>query len=135
MAPPLHEGVSFKDTQTLEGYRPITLRRQGMTRTEEKKMNVLAELSIFPMDKGVSLAAYVARAVRIIRESGLDHQFGPMSTVVEGDWDQVMEVVGRCQKNLAADCDRILVYLRLDCRRGRKNAIREKVRSVETRLD
>lgn len=97
-------------------------------------MNVLAELSIFPLDKGVSLAAYVARAVKIIQDSGLAHQFGPMSTVIEGDWDQVMDVVGRCQADLARDCDRILVYLRLDCRRGRQNAMEGKVRSVRDRL-
>ena len=95
------------------------------------RLNVLAELSIFPMDKGESLAPYVARAVKIIRQSGLAYQFGPMSTVIEGDWEQVMDVVGRCQADLAADCDRILVYLRLDCRRNRTNAIQAKVRSVD----
>jgi len=97
-------------------------------------LNVLAELSIFPMDKGESLAPYVARAVTIIKGSGLTYQFGPMSTVIEGSWEQVMDVVHRCQQDLAADCDRILVYLRLDCRRNREDAIRSKVRSVESRL-
>jgi uncharacterized protein (TIGR00106 family) len=94
-------------------------------------MNVLAELSIFPMDKGDSLAPYVARAVTIIRASGLAYQFGPMSTVIEGQWSEVMEVVGQCQAELARDCDRILVYLRMDCRKGRVNAMQSKVRSVE----
>lgn len=98
-------------------------------------MNVLAELSIFPMDKGVSLGPYVARAVQIIKKSGLAYQFGPMSTVIEGSWDQVMDVVGQCQAHLAQDCDRVLVYLRLDCRKGRKDAIREKVRSVQANMD
>jgi uncharacterized protein (TIGR00106 family) len=97
---------------------------------EKESMNVLAELSIFPMDKGASVAGYVARAVTVIKDSGLAYQFGPMSTVIEGEWPQVMDVVGRCQADLARDCDRILVYLRLDCRRGRTNAIQGKVRSV-----
>ncbi|WP_326923837.1 MTH1187 family thiamine-binding protein [Desulfonatronum thiodismutans] len=101
---------------------------------EHDAMNVLAELSIFPMDKGDSLAPYVARAVAIIQQSGLAYTFGPMSTVIEGHWDQVVDVVGRCQADLATDCDRILVYLRLDCRRGRKDAIGSKVRSVEAKL-
>lgn len=98
-------------------------------------MNVLAELSIFPMDKGDSLAPYVARAVSIIRASGLAYQFGPMSTVVEGQWDEVMDVVGRCQAELARDCDRILIYLRMDCRKGRTNAMQSKVRSVQDRME
>lgn len=97
-------------------------------------MNVIAELSIFPVDKGASLAPYVARAVRIIANSGLAHQFGPMSTVIEGEWSRVMDVVHQCQADLARDCDRVLVHLRLDCRRGRKNAIAQKVRSVQKHL-
>jgi uncharacterized protein YqgV (UPF0045/DUF77 family) len=67
------------------------------------------------LDKGDSLAPYVARAVAIIEQSGLAYQLGPMSTVVEGEWNQVLDVVSRCQNDLAEDCDRILVYLRLDC--------------------
>lgn len=101
---------------------------------EKDAMNVIAELSIFPVDKGSSLAPYVARAVQIIANSGLAHQFGPMSTVIEGEWSQVMDVVHQCQADLARDCDRILVYLRLDCRRGRKNAITGKIRSVQEHL-
>ncbi|SDB58386.1 uncharacterized protein, MTH1187 family [Desulfonatronum thiosulfatophilum] len=97
-------------------------------------MNVLAELSIFPMDKGESLAPYVARAVTIIEQSGLAYQLGPMSTVIEGEWDQVLEVVSRCQNDLAKDCDRILVYLRLDCRRNRVDAMGAKVKSVQKHL-
>ncbi|GAB6060230.1 MTH1187 family thiamine-binding protein [Desulfonatronum parangueonense] len=97
-------------------------------------MNVLAELSIFPMDKGDSLAPYVARAVAIIEQSGLEYRLGPMSTVIEGEWHQVLDVVSRCQSDLAKDCDRILVYLRLDCRRDRVDAMQAKVRSVQAHL-
>ncbi len=97
-------------------------------------MSVIAQLSIFPLhnrpgETGVS--AYVARAVGIIRASGLPHVFGPMSTSLEGEYDEVMDVVGRCFRDMAADCDRVYVSLALDWRRGRSDGLDGKVRSVE----
>jgi len=59
-------------------------------------MSVLANVAIFPLDKGASVSAYVARAVRIIKESSLPYQIGPMATVIEGDWDEVMNVIDKC---------------------------------------
>jgi uncharacterized protein YqgV (UPF0045/DUF77 family) len=37
-------------------------------------MSVIVEFSIFPMDKGESLSAYVARALKIIQDSGLPYE-------------------------------------------------------------
>ncbi|MCE5193023.1 MAG: MTH1187 family thiamine-binding protein [Candidatus Cryosericum sp.] len=97
-------------------------------------MSVLANFAIFPLDKGTSVSAYVARAVRIIRESGLPCQIGPMTTVIEGDWDEVMHVIDRCFKDLQNDSDRIYMTLNVDYREGRNNGITEKVASVERKL-
>ena len=47
-------------------------------------MSVIVELSIFPMDKGVSVSPYVARAIRIIENSGLSYELNPMGTSIEG---------------------------------------------------
>ena len=38
-------------------------------------MSLIVELSVFPMDKGASVSAFVARAVSVIRESGLPHLY------------------------------------------------------------
>lgn len=63
-------------------------------------MSVIINLSIFPIDKGESVGSYVARAIKIIKESGLEYNFGPMSTSIEGEWDEVMGVVNRCFQDL-----------------------------------
>ncbi|MBM4315031.1 MAG: thiamine-binding protein, partial [Deltaproteobacteria bacterium] len=42
-------------------------------------MSVLIHFSIFPTDKGTSVSPYVAKSLRIIRESGLPYKLGPMS--------------------------------------------------------
>lgn len=97
-------------------------------------MSVLANLAIFPLDKGTSVSADVTRAVRIIRESGLPYQLGPMTTVIEGEWDEVMKVVDACFKELQGDSGRIYMTLTVDYREGRQNGIEQKVASVQRKL-
>ena len=98
-------------------------------------MSVLIDFSIFPLDKGTSLSPYVARAVRIMRDSGLPHRFGPMGTSVEGEWDQVMGVLSECFKDLKKDCDRISMNIKLDYRKGPGGRIDRKMTSVQKRLE
>ena len=94
-------------------------------------MSVIVDLSIFPLDKqGSGLSRYVARVLNVIRESGLAHQLGPMGTAIEGEWDEVMQVLDRCYHALEGDCDRIYLGLKADIRRGRTNGLEGKVASV-----
>jgi uncharacterized protein (TIGR00106 family) len=98
-------------------------------------MSVLAELSIFPLGKGESLSPYVARAVSVIKESGLPHRLGPMGTSIEGEWDQILAVMDRCKEVLQEDCDRVYMVLKADIRKdGGESRLEEKVRSVEDKL-
>jgi uncharacterized protein (TIGR00106 family) len=97
-------------------------------------MSVLIHFSIFPTDKGTSVSPYVAKSVRIIRESGLPYKLGPMSTAVEGEWDEVMAVVESCFRELKKDCSRIYMTLQMDYREGAVNRIEGKIKSVEEKL-
>jgi uncharacterized protein (TIGR00106 family) len=97
-------------------------------------MSVIINLSIFPMDKGESVSSYVARAVNIIKESGLQYNFGPMGTSIEGEWDEVMGVVNRCFEDLKKDCNRIYLNLNADYRKGAPGRIKSKVTSVEKKI-
>ena len=98
-------------------------------------MSVLIDFSVFPLDKGASLSPYVARAVKIIKDRGLPHKFGPMGTSVEGEWDQVMGVLGECFEDLRKDCDRISMNIKLDYRKGPGGRIEGKMTSVKKRLE
>ncbi|OGR35473.1 MAG: hypothetical protein A2051_07240 [Desulfovibrionales bacterium GWA2_65_9] len=97
-------------------------------------MSVIVELTLFPLDKGQSVGAFVARAVGIIRESGLACQLTPMGTCIEGEWDAVMAVVDQCFQALAADSDRVYLTLKADWRRGRVDGMAAKTESVERAL-
>jgi uncharacterized protein (TIGR00106 family) len=92
---------------------------------------VLLEFSMYPVDKGESLSPYVARSMEIIEQSGLDYRMNPMGTVIEGEWDQVFEVVTRCFQRMAEDCNRVEVSIKVDYRKGRRGGLDAKIRSVE----
>lgn len=97
-------------------------------------MSVIVELTIFPTDKGTSLSPYVARALRVIMESGLPHRLGPMGTCIEGEWDEVMAVVTGCFKELQKDCTRVNVQLKADWRAGGGGRMAAKPASVLEKL-
>lgn len=95
---------------------------------------LLAEISIWPMDKGESVGIYVARVLDVIDRSGLPYKLGPLGTCVEGEWDEVMAVFTKCHEALAADCNRIACTIKMDWRRGHAGAMQTKVRSVEEKV-
>ena len=99
-------------------------------------MSLLVAFSVAPAtaDDGGSMAAAVAAAVKVVRESGLPHETNAMFTNVEGDWDEVMEVVKRATMAVAAVSPRVSLVLKADLREGVENAMRTKVEHVEQHL-
>jgi uncharacterized protein (TIGR00106 family) len=95
---------------------------------------LLAELSIWPMDKGESVGQYVARALDVIDRSGLPYKLGPLGTCIEGEWGQVMAVVQKCYEALAVDCNRVTCTLKMDWRKGPAGRLESKVASVERKV-
>ncbi len=95
---------------------------------------LLAEFSIWPMDKGESVGQYVARALDVVDRSGLPYKLGPMGTCVEGEWEQVMDLITACQRELSKDCDRITCTVKMDWRRGKPNRLEMKIKSVQEKV-
>ena len=95
---------------------------------------LLAEFSMWPMDKGESVGQYVARLLDIIDKSGLPYRLGPLGTCVEGEYDEVMAVVKKCHDALAKDCKRIACTIKMDFRAGHDNMLESKIESVEQKL-
>jgi len=95
---------------------------------------MLAEFTIFPVGAGTSLSAYVARAVKLVEESGLNYRVGPMGTCVEGSWGQIMALMKKCHDAVAADSERIVMHIYIDDRKGAKDCLTRKIESVEAKL-
>lgn len=95
---------------------------------------MLAAFSITPLGVGDSVGRHVSEAVRLVRESGLPNETNAMFTNVEGEWDEVMDLVGRCVRKVAEAAPRVSVVIKLDYRPGTEDALRAKVESVESHL-
>lgn len=95
---------------------------------------VLLEFAMSPTGHAGSLAPYVARILDVIDRSGVRYQLTSMGTILEGEWDEVMAVVGACFRALEPDCERIGMNLKVDYRRGADSRMRSKVDAVEQQL-
>lgn len=95
---------------------------------------IVLEMSMFPLDRGESVSTYVAKSLEIIDTSGLPYHCHAMGTVLEGEYDQVMDVVKRCFEAMAEKCDRIECSVKFDYRKGRRDRLHGKVASVEEKL-
>jgi uncharacterized protein (TIGR00106 family) len=95
---------------------------------------MLVAFSITPLGVGEGVAEYVAEAVKIVRASGLPNRTDAMFTTVEGDWDEVMDVVKEAVDAVAANVPRVSLVLKADLRPGASGALTAKVESVERLL-
>ena len=95
---------------------------------------MLAAFSVTPLGTGESVGELVADAVRIVRESGLPNETNAMFTNVEGEWDEVMDVIHRCVEAVAARAPRVSVVIKIDHRPEAADALRSKVDTIERQL-
>ena len=95
---------------------------------------MLVAFSVTPIGAGEDVAVPVSRAVKVVRESGLPNRTDAMFTSVEGDWDEVMDVVRRAVDAVAARAPRVSLVLKADIRPGVTDGLTAKVETVERRL-
>ena len=94
---------------------------------------MLLEFSTFPAGEK-SMSQYVAGVIDIIDKSGLPYQTHALGTLVEGDWDQLMDLVKQCHMHLRSDFDRVYTRITIDDREGSSGRITGKVESIEQKL-
>ncbi|MCC6109336.1 MAG: MTH1187 family thiamine-binding protein [Denitrobacterium sp.] len=98
-------------------------------------MNTLVAVAIAPFGEGEELASYVAEVVKVIRASGLPNRTNSMFTEIEGEWDEVMQVVKDATFVLAERGIRTEVILKADIRPGRTDMMHAKVDAVDKILN
>lgn len=95
---------------------------------------MIAAFSITPLGAGDSVSEHVADAVRLVRSSGLPNETNAMFTNVEGDWDEVMALIGACVAKVGEAAPRVSVVIKIDHRPGHDGALTTKVTAVERHL-
>lgn len=82
-----------------------------------------------------SVAEAVAAAVKVVQDSGLPWELTSMFTTIEGEWDEVMDVVKRAVDAVAAVSPRVSLVLKADIRPGYTGQLTAKVERVQRVLD
>ena len=96
---------------------------------------MLVEFSITPIDKeGKSLSEYIAKTINIIKKSGLQYELHAMGTLVEGDAEEVFDLIKKCHLNMTRFSDRVSTSIKIDDRKGATGRLKGKVASVENKL-
>ena len=83
-------------------------------------------------DGSVHLA--VAAAVRVVRESGLPNHTDAMFTTIEGEWDEVFDVVRRATLAVQEFSPRVSLVLKADIRPGYTDQLTAKVARINEAL-
>jgi uncharacterized protein YqgV (UPF0045/DUF77 family) len=98
---------------------------------------MLVAFSVAPSGTGRldgSMHDAVAAAVRIVRDSGLPNQTDSMFTTIEGEWDEVFDVVRRATDAAGEYGSRVSLVLKADIRPGHENELSGKVERLEEAL-
>jgi uncharacterized protein (TIGR00106 family) len=96
----------------------------------------IVEVSVVPIGRpDTSLSEFVAGAIKILKESGLEYELTAMGTIISGDLDEILSVVRRMHEScFEGGILRVLTTVRVDDRRDRQATPQKKVKSVQDRM-
>jgi uncharacterized protein (TIGR00106 family) len=95
---------------------------------------MLIEFSTFPIGEETGLSEAVSAVIDIVDRSGLPYKSHSMGTLVEGDWEEVMDLIKTCHHHLRDRYDRIETRIVIDDRKGVNGQLNGKIASVEEKL-
>lgn len=82
-----------------------------------------------------SVSDAVAEAVRVVRASGLPHRTSSMFTEIEGEWDEVFDVVKRATEAVLPFGSRVSLVMKADIRPGFEGELDGKLERLEAAID
>lgn len=84
-------------------------------------------LQIVPKSKTKDAYALVDKAIEVIQKSGVEYLVTPFETVMQGPEDRLMAIAKEAQEAVIdAGADEILVYYRMQIRKGADVTMEEK---------
>jgi len=99
---------------------------------------MLVAFSVAPSGTGRadgSVHDAVAAAVRIVRESGLPNRTTSMFTEIEGEWDEVFQVIRDATDAVADYGSRVSLVLKADIRPGFTGELDAKIDRLEAAIE
>src|SRR3972149_5327355 len=97
----------------------------------------LVEVTVIPLGTGTaSLRKYVAQVVRVLeKEKNIKYETTAMGTIIEGDLDRLLAVVGKMHKAaFEAGAMRVDTIVKIDDRRDKPLSMAGKLESLKKQL-
>jgi uncharacterized protein (TIGR00106 family) len=89
-------------------------------------------IQVIPFSREKELYELVDLAIQVIQDAGVEYRVCPFETVLEGDYDRLMEIVKQCQQVcLDNGADQVLVNLKIQHRRNGDVRISDKMGKYE----
>ena len=96
---------------------------------------MLAQFTLIPIaTKTDSLSDALTESIKLIINSGLNYKAGPMGTTVEGEWNEIINLINRCRKQLLKNHSRVSIHITIDDRKNSKGRIEGKITSLEKKI-
>ena len=92
---------------------------------------MLASFAVIPLGLEGGVKNLIAEALKIVDSSGLSYKVGAMTTTIEGEPADVMDVIMRCHRKMLEFAPRVLTNITLDDRKGATGRLAGKVKDVE----
>lgn len=92
---------------------------------------MLVELTINPLGRGTHLSKDLAEILKIVDASGLPYSLTPLGTCIEGDWDQVMELVKQCHALAKSYSHHVMTSIQIEDEDRAANKLEENVAAIE----
>ena len=78
-------------------------------------MNASAAIQVLPETEEGKMLYVVDSVIRFIEKSGLNYDVGAFETVIEGDYDRIMEVIKGCQTEaVKAGAKSVKAYVKIN---------------------
>lgn len=96
----------------------------------------IAEINIIPLGTpGPAVGDYIADAVGVLEESGVEFEVTAMGTIVEGELEVILGLARQMHElPFSKGLRRVVTTIRIDDRRDREATAAEKVETVRQRL-
>ena len=100
--------------------------------------HIHAEVSMIPLGTNTtSLSRYIAKAIKAMKEQGIDCKVNAMGTLIESDdIDKLFNSIKHARDALFDEgVKRIEIIIRIDERRDKPKSMEEKVKAVEDQIN
>jgi uncharacterized protein (TIGR00106 family) len=93
------------------------------------KNKITASIQILPLTNDQKVYQTVDKAIEVIKNSGLNYMVCPLETVIEGYYDEVMDIVKKAQEVcLDFGANSLLTLVKINAKASKDATIAEKLK-------